>query len=92
MTEKQIISLIENTLEEKIKLNSNYIKYSFYEINVKYNLNESDKNLFLKLIKNKLENNNYIMYSVGQKYEYNGIKKEVLNNEILVAIKSQTSK
>jgi len=88
MTEKQIISLIENSLEEKINLNSKYIKYSFYEINVKYNLNESEKNLFLKLIRNKLENNDYSMYICGQNYEFNGIKKEVLNNEILVAIKN----
>ena len=87
MTEKQIISLIEKTYEEKTRLNSKYIKYSYFEINVTYNLTESDQNLFLKLIKNKLENNNYEMYTVGQKYEYNGIKKEVLNNEFLVAIK-----
>ena len=88
MTEKQIINLIENSLEEKIYLNSKFIKYSFFAINVKYNLNEQEKNIFLKLIRNKLENNNYSMYTCGQKYEYNGIKKEVLKNEVLVAIKN----
>ena len=88
MTEKQIISLIENTLEEKFKENENFIKYSFYELTVKYNLNEKDKNTFLRLLKIKLENNNYNVYTEGQMYEYNKIKKEVKENESLIAIKN----
>ena len=87
MTEKQIISLIENTLEEKFKENENFIKYSFYELTVKYKLNEKDKNTFLRLLKIKLENNNYNVYTEGQKYEYKNIKNEVKENELLIAIK-----
>lgn len=85
MNEKQIISLIENTLEEKINLNSGIIKYSFYELTVKYNLNEKDKKSFLKLLKIKLENNNYDVFTEGQFYEYKNEKKEVKENELLVA-------
>ena len=87
MTQKQAISLIEYTLENKLKENEEIIKYSFYELTVKYNLNESDKTLFLKLLKIKLENNNYNVYTEGQMYEYNNTKKEVKENELIVAIK-----
>ena len=91
MTEKQAINLIELTLENKINENDSFIKYTFYELTVKYNLNERDKNLFLKLLKLKLQNNNYNVYTEGQVYEYNGIKKEVKENELLVAIKQQNN-
>ncbi|MBO4815875.1 MAG: hypothetical protein J5507_02895 [Clostridia bacterium] len=87
MTQKQAISLIEYTLENKLKENEEIIKYSFYELTVKYNLSESDKNLFLKLLKIKLENNNYNVYTEGQIYEYNNTRKEVKENELIVAIK-----
>ena len=89
MTQKQAISLIEYTLEKKLKENEEFIKYSFYELTVKYNLNEKDKILFLKLLKIKLETNNYNVYTEGQIYEYNGIKNEVKENELLIGIKTE---
>ena len=36
MTQRQIENVIETTLIEKKINNQNYIRYSFYEINVKY--------------------------------------------------------
>ena len=36
MTERQIINLIEKTLYEKIEQNDEFIRYYFYEVNVKY--------------------------------------------------------
>ena len=89
MTQKQIISLIENTLENKIAEDENYIKYSFYEITVKYNLDEQEKNEFIKFLKIKLENNNYNVYTAGQSYKYNNILKEVKENELLIAVKKE---
>lgn len=87
MTEKEIINLIETTLQEKIDKNENFIKYSFFEVNVKYHLNPDEKSIFLLLLKTKLKNNNYKIYLEGQKYEYNGITKIVEKNETLIAIK-----
>ena len=92
MTERQIINLIEDTLEDKIKKDENIIKYSFFEITVKYNLNEKDKRSFLKLAKIKLENNNYNVYTEGQRYTYNNIEKEVKENELLIAVKNGDKK
>lgn len=86
MTERQIINLIEMTLNEKINQNKNFIRYSFYEVNVKYSLKEDEKKLFIKLLKTKLENNRYKVYLEGQKFEYNNASMTVQDNEILIAI------
>jgi len=87
LTKRQIINLIEITLQEKLEQNENFVRYSFYEVNVKYNLSEDDKKLFLKLLKTKLENNNYQVYLEGQQFEYNSSKMKVQDNETLIAIK-----
>lgn len=89
MTEKQIINLIEQTLYEKMKQDENFIRYSFYEVNVKYNLTKNEKSLFLNLLKTKLVNNKYKVYLEGQKFEYNNATMRVQNNETLIAIKEK---
>ena len=91
MTQKQIINIIETTLIEKKIDNPNYIRYSFYEINVKYpnkyGLVKQDLGMCLQLLRTKLKNDKYNVYSEGQKFEYNNAKRVVESNEILVAIK-----
>lgn len=87
MTEHSIIQLIEKTLNEKREQNENFIRYSFFEVNVKYNLSENDKRLFLRLLKIKLENNNYRVFLQGQKFRYNNAMMTVQDNEELIAIK-----
>lgn len=88
MTERQIINLIETTLYEKIQLDENYIRYSFYEVNVKYPFkNKEERKMFLQLLKNKLINNNYNVYITGAEYEYKNIKTIVQDNELIIAIK-----
>lgn len=71
MSDKEIIQIIENTLIDKEKENHNYIRYTFYELRVKYNLSEEDANRFLFLIRIKLENEGYNVYFTGAKFEYN---------------------
>lgn len=90
MTERQIINLIERTLYEKLEKNEEFIKYSFYEVNVKYPFkNEGERKMFLKLLKNKLINNKYKVYLEGQRFEYNDANMMVQDNEILIAIKEK---
>lgn len=43
MTERQIINLIEITLNEKMEQNENFIRYSFYEVNIKYCLKGAEE-------------------------------------------------
>ena len=89
MSDKKIIALIEATLEEKIEQNENYIRYSYYEVNVKYDniLPKEYKNRFIELLKTKLENMNYKVYLQGQVFEYKNARMTVQDNEELIAIK-----
>lgn len=91
MTERQIVNLVETTLIDKMIRNPNYIRYTFYEVNVKYpqehGLEKQDIEMFLQLLRAKLKNDNYQVYSEGQKFEYNDAKRVVESNEIFVAIK-----
>lgn len=43
--------------------------------------------MFLQLLRTKLKNENYHVYSEGQKFEYYNAKITVQSNEVLVAIK-----
>ena len=50
MNDQSIINLIEITLEEKMNENDEFIKYTFYELRVKFNLSEQETDRFLELI------------------------------------------
>ena len=50
--------------------NVDYIRYTFYELRIKYNLSEQDTDRFLDLIRTKLQNENYKVYFTGTKFEY----------------------
>ena len=89
MTERQIINLIEQTLYYKMKQDENFIRYSFYEVNVKYGLNKNEKSLFLNLLKTKLVNNRYKVYLEGQRFKYNNANMLVQDNETLIEIKEK---
>ena len=82
MEDKEIIDIIEITLKEKMSNNANYIRYTFYELRVKYNLSEQETDRFLDLIRTKLQNENYRVYFTGTKFEYKNEKMEVPNNEL----------
>ena len=84
---KKLINLIESTLTEKICQNINYIRYTFYELKVKYNLSEQELDRFLILIRTKLENENYKVYFTDAKFIYENANRTVQPNEILIAIK-----
>ena len=93
MTERQMINLIETTLYEKMQKDENFIRYSFYEVNVHYPLKDDDeRNKFLKLLETKLINNKYKVYLDGQRFEYNNANMMVQDNERLIAIKEKEVK
>ena len=89
LTEKDIISLIEQTLDNKFTKDRDFIRYTFYELRVKLNLKENNYIQFLKFAKIKLENMGYKVYYTGDKYFINDEVKYVKDNEILVAIKGE---
>ena len=91
MTDRQINNVIETTLIEKKINDPNYIRYSFYELNVKYpkeyGIVKQDVGMFLQNLRKRLKEENYPIYTEGQKFEYDNAKRVVESNEILVAIK-----
>lgn len=87
MNDKVIINLIETTLTEKICLDINYIRYTFYELKVKYNLSEEELERFKFLIRTKLENENYKVFFTDEKFIYKNANRTVQPNEIIIAIK-----
>lgn len=91
MTDRQINNVIETTLIEKKINDPNYIRYSFYELNVKYpkeyGILKQDVGMFLQNLRKRLKEENYHIYTEGQKFEYDNAKRVVESNEILVAIK-----
>lgn len=91
MTQRQIENVIESTLIEKKINNQNYIRYSYYEINVKYpkeyGIEKQDVGMFLQYLRKRLKEENYHIYTEGQKFEYDNAKRVVESNEILVAVK-----
>lgn len=89
MNDNQLINLIENTLTEKVCQNTNYIRYTFYELKVKYNLSEKELDRFLVLIRTKLENENYKVYFTDAKFTFENANRTVQPNEILIAIKEE---
>lgn len=91
MTDRQINTVIETTLIEKKINDPNYIRYSFYELNVKYpkeyGILKQDVGMFLQNLRKRLKEENYHIYTEGQKFEYDNAKRVVESNEILVAIR-----
>lgn len=87
MEEKKIIDLINYTLEEKMQHDESIIKYTFFELKIKHDLNEESLNEFLRFSRNKLENQDYNVYFTGGRYMYQGQEQIVEQNELMVAIK-----
>ena len=79
MTDKEIRNLIETSLAEKIKENSEFIRYTFFETDVKFNLKPIDKYTFLRFLRIKLENNNYKVYTQKNEYKYKNEVKIIIN-------------
>lgn len=78
---------IDNYINRKIYQNPNFIKFTFFELRIKENLSAEETKNFLSLAKTRLENLNYYVYKTGQYYDYNGEKKFIEENELLVAVK-----
>ncbi len=78
-----IIELISNKEEE----NEGFVKYTFYELRVKYNLNEQEVNQVLKISKDYFQNKGYKVYFTGEIFEYQNANRMVQDNELMIAIR-----
>lgn len=89
MTERELKVFAINFINKKEKENENCVRYSYYELKVKYNLTEQEIGEVLKISKNYFENKSYRVYFVGDEYEYNNARMKVESNEYMVAIRKE---
>lgn len=89
LTDKELINIINNLVEEKIEINKEFLRFSFYEVMIKEKIPERQENDFLQLARTKLNNMGYSVFVHGQEFAYNDVKMRVQTNELLIAIKNK---
>ncbi len=85
MTDKFIFDYIALKEQE----NSEFIRYSYYELKIKSNLSDEEIDRFLKVNKDYFENHNYKVYFTGARYEYRGAFQNVQANELMIAFREK---
>ena len=81
---------LNDIIESKINQNENFIIFTFYELMVKRDVHKSESDAVINLIKTKLINYNYDVYTTGESYTLNSVTYTVPINISLIAIKSPT--
>ena len=89
---EDLFKFVENFVNVKIAKNSDIVKFSYFEIKIKMNMDEVDIDRFLKCSKIILEDQGYQVYQLGEKYNFEGEQRKVEDNEFLVAIPNNTVK
>lgn len=92
MKSEDLFKFVENFVNVKIAKNSDIVKFSYFEIKIKMNMDEVDIDRFLKCSKIILEDQGYQVYQLGEKYNFEGDQRKVEDNEFLVAIPNNTEK
>ena len=52
LTDKELKMFITNLINEKVNENENFIRYTFYELRIKYNLTEKEVDETLRMSRN----------------------------------------
>lgn len=78
---------LSDYFDNKINENKNFIRITYYEIRIKYDLSEQQTENFIEIAKNKFENMGYNVYFTDAKYEYRNARMTVQPNELMIAIK-----
>lgn len=92
MKSEDLFKFVENFVNVKITKNNDIVKFSYFEIKIKMNMDEEDIDRFLKCSKIILEDQGYQVYQLGEKYNFEGERRKVEDNEFLVAIPNNTVK
>lgn len=83
------LEFIEQYINNKLSENEDYVRITFYDLRVKNNLTQEETEIFIHLVKTKLQNMKYNVYTTDEKFEYKNANMTVQPNELLVAIKSK---
>ena len=81
------LEFIEQYINNKLSENEDYVRITFYDLRVKNNLTQEETEMFIHLVKTKLQNMKYNVYTTDEKFEYKNANMTVQPNELLIAIK-----
>lgn len=84
---KDLKQFIIELISKKEYENEEFVKYTFYELRIKYNLNEQEVNQVLTISKDYFQNKGYKVYFTGEAFEYQNTNRTVQDNELMIAIK-----
>ncbi len=74
-------------IQKKELENPKYIRYTYYELRVKYDRSEDEVDEILEISKNYFENKKYRVYFTGARFGYQNANRMVQPNELMIAIK-----
>ena len=83
----RLISIIDELIEEKLAIDDNFLRFTFFEVRVKKGVKEEEEKEFAQLAGIKLTNMGYTVYFQDQKFIYKEAKRRVQINELIIAIK-----
>lgn len=86
---KELKQFIIELISRKEQENAEFVKYTFYELRVKYNLTEQETNEVLRVSKDYFQNKGYKVYFTGDRFEYQNANRMVQDNELMVAMKDK---
>ena len=89
MKSEELYKFTENYINEKLKQNSDEVRYSYFEVAVKMGADEDDIDRFLVCSRIILECLNFKVYFTGAKFEYKNAKRTVESNELMIAVKDE---
>ena len=72
-------------IDYRIEQQNNYIVFTYYELRIKMKMTKSETLSFLHIVRQKLEDKGYSIYTTGQKFYFNGTK-IVEDNQLMVAV------
>ncbi len=83
----RLISIIDELIEEKLAIDDNFLRFTFFEVRVKKGVKEEEEKEFAQLAGIKLTNMGYTVYFQDQEFIYKEAKRRVQINELIIAIK-----
>ena len=87
MTSDEMFKFTDKYIKEKMDVNKNIVRYSFYELRVKMDMEDAEVERFLKCSRSILESLDYKVYFTGEKFVYENANRPVQDNELMIAIK-----
>lgn len=89
MTNEDLFEFTQSFIVDKIDVSPKIIRYSYYEMKIKLNMDEDELNRFLRCSKIVLEELNYQVFFTGARFKFENADRIVETNEYMIAIKDE---